>query len=756
MTVGLLNFAALNVFNGGKSQVNLSLLQIGGDYPFLNVLKTGQHWSFINNANAPVTPDLLDSNGYPTSIINSGVYTTLFVPTQATRPGNYVITWDGTGTIFCGMSNTLVSGSKTSSGGAGAGRYVFSTTDFQFLIGISSIGSPGITNMKVFHASDETLINTGQTFGVKFKQRLQEANFGVIRFLNWQVGNNTQITSWLTRKPVSYFSYDAPEIRPSIYAGATTNVANAYSVAVPPIHTSTGLTWSNGDAPAQGDTIIINFNASATQSGLCSLQVGTGGSSSAINILNASSNPLSVGSNSYPIAGTSQSMATLVYDVTLAAWIKQGGDAAEGGQGLNNAAPLELMVQLCKEVGAHPYFITPPYSIDPATDYIPSLAAYCRSYAVANATWMVPRFEGCNELWNPNFNQTNYAINKATAYHTADPTHWTASDSHNWMGKTMSVLGQAVNAVYGGTVATQTDYQVICGVQTGTGNTSGGANSSNARLASTSYITQTASPQSGYTATAASGWVTHVCTAQYISPSDGGTGAETTLAANFAGKAFVASIASDVMTVTSLNASNSAAFAVGDTIFGTEIYQSGGLVPAGTTILSFGTGAGGTGTYNLSSSGLTVASQNMTGASVLTAPNTYTDTTNSGAGAFTLTAVQTLYSNWKTWAAGFSVNKMCGYEGGYYPTNAYTSGGNSLTDFLKGAGKLDPNLSTFTTTNYNNFVGLTGGGFTAEFPSCFQLSGNPNGGFSKDVWSVLEDVYQATNPPQWNAIVAFN
>jgi hypothetical protein len=37
--------------------------------------------------------------------------------------------------------------------------------------------------------------------------------------------------------------------------------------------------------------------------------------------------------------------------------------------------------------------------------------------------------------------------------------------------------------------------------------------------------------------------------------------------------------------------------------------------------------------------------------------------------------------------------------------------------------------------------------------SCFQLSGNSP---SDNVWAVLETVYQTPNPPQWNAIVAFN
>src|SRR3979411_783160 len=48
-------------FNGGRSQVNLNFLQIGGDFPFLNCLKTAQSWSFIDNSGPP-EPSILDSD----------------------------------------------------------------------------------------------------------------------------------------------------------------------------------------------------------------------------------------------------------------------------------------------------------------------------------------------------------------------------------------------------------------------------------------------------------------------------------------------------------------------------------------------------------------------------------------------------------------------------------------------------------------------------------------------------------------------
>ncbi|MEH2526197.1 hypothetical protein V1288_004106 [Bradyrhizobium sp. AZCC 2176] len=634
-------------FNGGRSQVNLNFLQGGGDYPFLNCMKTAQAWGHIDNSGPP-EPSILDSEGYPTSIVHGGVYSVFFVPSQAQRPGNYVITWSGNGTIFCGMSNTAVSGSKTSTNGSG--RYVFSTTDTRFVIGIKAIGTPYITNLQVFHVNDEAALNAGQVFSDKFKQRLAEANFGVVRFLNWQCGNNTNVTTWATRKPMSYVFYSGQEFRSSLYAGLTTNVGADYSASLP------------GFQLADKATVIVKFNASNNSASTLNVN-GTG----AFNILNEYSGPLSSGTNSYPVGGTWQSLATLVFDATLKSWIKFGGDIAMGSAGLVNGCPPELMLRLCSEIGAHPHFVTPALAIDPATDYMPNLAKYCRANA---PSWMIPRFEGPNELWNagPGFYQTGYANAKAVAY------GW-GPDFTNWYGKAMSVLGQAISLSYSGD---RTKYQVLCGVQTAVGSSTAGTTGSNARLASTKYLAQSAPAQAPYTKTPASNWVTHVCCAQYYAPSDYGTAQEAVIAANYA-----------------------AAVTAGDT----ALQQS--IVAA------------------------------------------YASTANSGAGNYTIAKCATFYANWKAWALSLGITKMCGYEGGYSPD----LNGTAQVKALRAASKQASVLYNLTTINYNNFVGLSDGGFTAEFPSCFQLSGPMP---INNAWSVLDDIYQTPNPPQWNAIAAFN
>lgn len=509
----LLSGVPIGAFNGGKSQVNFNFVQSGGEFPFLNILKSGQAWSFFNNASAPVTPDMLDSNGYPTTITNTGLNTVCFAPTVTERPGNYIVMLFGEGTVICTGSGTL-----TSSAGVWT-RFVVNTnsSDGRIVFVIRTRGvSSYISNAAMFHADDEAKWLAGEQFGTQFLAVLRQAKFGVLRFLNWQNGNTTNITTWATRKPLGYVFYSGYEARNSIYAGPTTNVGNAYSVSFP------------GFALVDKSMVTIVFNASATQSGMCSLNVnGTGD----INLLSQSASALSVAGNSYPIGGDFHSMATCMYDATLNAWLKLGGDAASNSQGIVNGVPPEVMVQLCAEVGAHPYFISPPFAVDPMTDYHTHLATFVKNYS----SWMIPRFEGCNELWNTLFNQTGYANAKTAAY--ISGAGWAGGSSfHDWQGKTISTIGQAVNAIYGGAV-NGTKYQVLCGVQTATFVSTGAANGSSPRLASTQYLAQSTAAQSGYTKSSAATWATHVCCAQYITPSEYGTGQEVTDAAAYAAAA---------------------------------------------------------------------------------------------------------------------------------------------------------------------------------------------------------------------------
>lgn len=477
--------------NGGRYQIGLNYLQIGNDFPFLNHLKTAQAWTYIDNSGVP-TPDELDANGYlkagAAAIAKGGVYTVFYVPTQAERPGRYKITWTGNGTIYTGMATADTVGSKTGSGGSGS--FEFSTTDFRFLVGHTTGGD--VSNLKVFHVDDEALVLAGEVFGVKFKERIAESLCGVIRFMDWQPGNTTNVTTWATRRPIDYVFYAGGEFREANWAGGTSNSGDVFTALLTP-SSWTGL--------VDKATVIVKWNASASGDAATLNVAGSGD----IPIKDWYGNQTSVGANTRHLANM---ISTLIYDADLGAWIKHGGDNASLREGINNGVPPELMVQLAAETGCHPYFTTPYLAIDPATDYMSSLAAYCRDNGPA---WMIPRFEGTNETWNnaAGFFATRYSWNKALV-------HWGANqDQNNWFGKTMSVLGQGISEVYSND---RTKYQVIAGVQT-VSNPSDVA----ARLTSALYVAQAAAPQSGYTKSPASDWATHVCCAQYITPVRYGT-----------------------------------------------------------------------------------------------------------------------------------------------------------------------------------------------------------------------------------------
>lgn len=453
-------------FNGGRSQVNFSSLQGGGAYPFLNCLKAAQLWSYVDNSGT-VAPSSLNSDGYPTTITNGGVYTVFFVPSATDRPGLYRVRWTGTGTVnVTGLSN--YSGGDTT----------FAPGDTRIVLQITA--NTSMSNLQIFHVDDGAALDAGQVFGTRFKAKLAEGNFGVLRFLNWQSSNTTNVRYWADRKPASYVFYAGDEMRASIYAGATSHSGNAYTVSAP----------SGWGGLVDKAIVTVKFDNTAT-AGASTLNVGATGVKS---ICLPWGDAINDGDTFYyPRAGF---YATLVYDADLDVWLMHGGNQSFSDVFIQSGIPPELALQLCEEVGAHPWFCVPYLSCDPITDWITGLATYCRDNAPA---WMIPRFEVCpNESWNSGggFFGTRYGWKKAFD-------HWGALagsfDIDDWVGKVASLQGQAVSAVYS---ADRARYQSIVGVQTQ------GNPAPDARLNSTLYVSQDGG-------SAAKNWVTHVCCATY-------------------------------------------------------------------------------------------------------------------------------------------------------------------------------------------------------------------------------------------------
>jgi hypothetical protein len=554
-------------FNGGKSQVGVNFLQFSNDFAMMNAVKGMNAWGYVDNTGNP-NPDELSADGYPLPGANAfshgGVSGVFYVPLQSERPGNYACKWDGISTLYMGSNNTVLptstftgsvaagvltagapsaaiqkgmqistlggvvgnqitgspgaagtyfvsglttaasqpmtitGGSKTGSGATG-NRYVFSTTSYSFIVGFSA-ATQTPSNLQCFHVDDEAELDAGEVLGKKFRDVwAYMGNPGVIRYLDWQQGNNTNQTTWATRRPTTYVFYHGSELRPSMWGGVTTNVGNDYTAPLTP------ASWPGLVDKAQ---VIVRFNATATSD---SATLTVDGNTKTIR--DRYGDPTQTGNNTRP---TVNRMAMLTYDQTLDVWIKNGGDTADGNVALNNGVPPEVMLQVATKLGAHPWFVQPYLSSDPITDYMPSLATMVRD---TGPSWMIPRFEIVNELWNSaaGFYGTRYAWNKAFAY-------WGLSNSsHTWVGKTASLLGQAVSQVYSDD---RSRYQVIVGVQTAGACNDGpplcavnGTSNSDQRLLSANWIASGPN-QTGYSRAAGVGeafrWVTHVAPANYV------------------------------------------------------------------------------------------------------------------------------------------------------------------------------------------------------------------------------------------------
>jgi hypothetical protein len=977
-------------FNNKKVQTNLSDMQTASDYAFLNVLKSAQTWACYANANAPLTPDMLDSNGYLITMAgnaSSGIYTAFFLPSQQRKPGAWIYKWDGNGTV--GSSNTnctavfytissitqsggiqtinlssspaeMVAGQPIALSNIGGGTwnglsntwtvldvnvagnsfrintgttytgtqdpltsaratFTKSTTvangtglngSGRYAVNLSSLIGGGNTygagcditniqssvdyphNIRVVHITDEAALDAGGIFTSLFLSTV--GYFGVVRFLDWQytTSNQCNVTTWATRKPVGYVSYEADEKRSNLYAGGTTLSGRTYSTSAPAINSATGAAWSgltdkstvhilfaqgawapftitntvsgnniaipghtyvNGDRVAffdgggaglpanvavntayfvrnavAGTSIQIsataagaiitpsaNFTGTVLSSGQIFLNVGGTGAKMLLNTYaNLIGNP---GANyQWPEANTYRSLSTVVYDSTLDAYIMHGGTAVTGSAGLLNFCPYEIQLALCTAVGAHPHWVAPIFALDPMTDFMPSLMQLAKT---TGPSWMIPRYEPPNELWNTYFPQTSIAGYKATAY------GWAPGDFYNWYGKALSTLGQAAAIVYGGVSNLGTTYAILGGVQGANGSSVGNMNNNLSKFSSASYIgTTPQSPLTGawgtitFSATAgvaeAWRWTSHLTYANYITPSiyyaTDGPQTRDGLAAAYNGSKFTATIASGVMTVASLDAG--ANLTVGATIFGAG-------VPTGVTITSLGTGTGGAGTYNLSNSSFSMAySQSYLSGVDLTAPLKQVDSlidtvfngtiTGSSLVVNSIVSGNTVPKGLAIYGGTIAYGSGCYIIGGTYPNYTLNqSPGNQTANFSVGIefsltgsafmnlnwatwansnfsikkitayeggysvdmgvlgtafdlmserSKSAPNLQTYTKTNYDNFRGVG----TVTFPS--GVIGEFPSAFAMtgpypigSGWSVLDDIYQTAVSAQWAAIIAY-
>ena len=60
---------------------------------FSILVKVAQQWGYVDN-HFPFDVSTLDANGWPTTISHGGAWMIFAIPSQADRPGRYVVKWD--------------------------------------------------------------------------------------------------------------------------------------------------------------------------------------------------------------------------------------------------------------------------------------------------------------------------------------------------------------------------------------------------------------------------------------------------------------------------------------------------------------------------------------------------------------------------------------------------------------------------------------------------------------------------------------
>lgn len=483
--------------NGGIEQLNLSFPLFGADFPFLDLIKNCQQWDRLDNTTAW---DLSkhDDDGWMTEIYGTGYHAVTAAPTQAQRPGNYVATWQDGGTAHIGMANTPVSGSVSGANG----RYEFLPGTDRFVIGASALGTPYMKNLKIFHADDEAAVTSGQVWGGKFLSRMTEGRPYALRFLNPLNLNRSPIAHWSDRKPLSYYSYDAPYMKKSLYAGVTTNDGDDYSIDFP------GFTLTDKAR------VIVKWNATATGGTIRVNVAGTG----LIRLMDEYLNDDGGDTIDFaPRRPTVGKVCALFYDEMLNAYIMGNGSQNLGNGGVCLGWPIELCIDLCNTVGAHCQIPMPRYACDPMSDFCDELCDYARDNLDSGLKLQI---ELPNELFNGSidFNNNFFARTKEETRDGAG-----SNDVIHWAGRVLPQIGKIMDAAYSGD---RSRYDCIGSVQTNNGNPS----AYDPMMNSTRYLSEPGQVAGD----AAKFWTTRVDITGYWNSSQYNKAVETTAAANYA------------------------------------------------------------------------------------------------------------------------------------------------------------------------------------------------------------------------------
>ncbi|MEZ6192920.1 MAG: hypothetical protein R3C45_16735 [Phycisphaerales bacterium] len=193
---------------GGSASVGMNLSEIAyfsREWAFVDVVRSARRWTSTTPSGQPFDDGRTvntDANGWPLLQAGQAANTLLMVDNPAAYPtGQYVVTWEGTGTLEFGFDATNVQN-------AGTRRMTFNVTSATkngILMRVTSTAAApnNIKNIRVWMPTFE---NAASPFHPLFMQKLQP--FGVIRFMDWQQTNGSPLVSWSQRTTLNTFSQD--------------------------------------------------------------------------------------------------------------------------------------------------------------------------------------------------------------------------------------------------------------------------------------------------------------------------------------------------------------------------------------------------------------------------------------------------------------------------------------------------------------------------------------------------------------------
>jgi O-antigen ligase len=220
LTLGLSVSSSARAATAANAQSPLGINLNGVSYyspeqPFLNIFKTSGAWITHSNTQWNTGEEQylqLDASGYPTTLTASSadpnspqVFTSVGVLLNGSLPstpngrypaGQYVVLYDGEGTLTLGFDARLVSSSP--------GRYVInvatpSAAGIDLRITSTDPNHTGnyLRNIRLVKAENEPALNSGQLFNPTFLSLLQR--FRVLRFMDWLRTNGNPLSSWSNR-----------------------------------------------------------------------------------------------------------------------------------------------------------------------------------------------------------------------------------------------------------------------------------------------------------------------------------------------------------------------------------------------------------------------------------------------------------------------------------------------------------------------------------------------------------------------------